>query len=324
MNKNIAVAVIGTGKWGQNLVKTFAELGVLAAITDCDEVLGRTLAKHYNVDFYSDLAALLQSNIAAVAIATPVFSHFDIAKQALLANKDVFVEKPMTMEVAQAEQLIRLAAEKSAICMVGHLLLYQPAVQFIKDFLAAGKLGKIYSFRQTRRSLGTIRKQENVLYSFGVHDLAVLDYLVAEPVNTILGVSQTIISAGIEDEMSLHLRYPSGIQAHLCLSWLWPIKERNLMVLGERGALRFDELTQQVIYYQNYGNPDSSITQKGHEVVFEDATAPLKLELQHFLDCVATRKTPRSDALQGKEVVKLMADIMKVQEKANEYRLSRT
>lgn len=311
MSQNLSVAVVGAGKWGQNLINCFAKLGVLTAIVESDEVRGRALANSYQVSYYQNIEDVLQEAIPAIAIATPVFSHHEMAKKALLAKKDVFVEKPMTTSVQEAEELIELADKNQCILMVGHLLLYQPAISFIKAFLTDGTLGKIYSLRQVRRGLGTIRVQENVLYSLGVHDIAVLNYLLAQPVNNILVSSQTLISEGIEDDMTVHLHYSSGTQAHLHLSWLWPIKDRQLMILGEKGALHFDEIRQEVTFHQQFANKDATVTQKGQTVVFSDSTPPLTLELQHFLDCIISRQVPISSGYQGREVVKLMDEIMR-------------
>lgn len=318
---NKTVAVVGAGKWGQNLLKTFSELGVLAAVVDSNVEIGQQLAELYQVNFFSNIDEMLQQSIDAVAIATPVFTHFELAKKALLANKDVFVEKPLTTNAEEADTLIELAKQREKILMVGHLLLYQPGIQFIKEFIDAGKLGALYSFRQMRRSLGKIRTEENVLYSFGVHDLAVLHYLVKDQIDAIIASSQSIISQGIVDDMTIHLHYRSGIQAHLHLSWIWPVKDRQLMILGEKGALHFDENSQQVTYYQHYGNTDASVTQNGYEVLFNDDSRPLTLELAHFLDCIQTRQQPKSDGHQGKDVVQLMDRIMQVHEKINDKEL---
>ncbi len=314
MKFNQTVAVVGAGKWGQNLVKTFSDLGALAAIVELEEERGLTLASGYQVPFYRRIESLLATDIQAVAIATPVFSHFDMAKKALLAKKDVFVEKPMTTTLEEADELISLAKKNNCILMVGQLLLYQPAIQFIKDFLAANRLGNIFSFTQVRRSLGTIRKEENVLYSLGVHDLAVLHYLIPDKIKHITTHCQEVISKDIADSMSIHFHYSSGIQAHIHLSWLWPIKDRQLMILGQKGALHFDEIKQEVIYYQHFGNQDRTITAGGYDKIFSDSTAPLKLELEHFLECIKNRSNPRSCGELGREVVALMSKIMEADE----------
>lgn len=319
MNKHIAIAVVGAGKWGVNLIRTFAQLGVLAAIVEKDTEKGYALAREYKVDYYQDIEDMLVRDIDAVAVATPVYSHYEIAKQVLLAKKDVFVEKPLATNAAQAQELVQLADESNLVLMVGHLLLYQPAITFIKETLLTGKIGQAFSLTQVRRSLGTIRKEENVLFSLGVHDLAVLDYLVQDEVDRIIVSSQCIISEQIADDMSVHLHYRSGVQAHLQLNWLWPYKERQLIILGEKGALLFNELQQEVSYCQNFGNKDGTVTQKGHDVIFSDQTPPLTLELQHFLECCEHRTIPRSCGRQGHQVIQQMCQIMQQERFSYEF-----
>lgn len=306
------VIVIGGGRWGKNLIRTFYELGALRGIAEAHEGLREELQAQYpNVEFYASHDEVLKTDVEAVAIATPVSTHFKLAKAALEAGKDVFVEKPMTETEAEGRELVELAKVNGRILMVGHLLLYQPAIQFIRSFIEEGKLGEVYAYHQVRRNLGTIRTHENVLYSLGVHDVAVLDYLIGETPVSIKAQGQDITSEGIADELTAHCVYPSGVQAHLTLSWLWPVKDRHLMVLGEKGALYFDELAAKVTFLKNHGNPDATITQGGEEVVFEGSAQPLTLELQHFLDCVDSRELPKSHGEQGANVVGLMEKMNK-------------
>lgn len=319
MHSKPAIAVIGAGKWGQNLIKTLAQSGNLRAIADPD-VNKKELAQAYQVPFYTEVESLLATSIDAVVIATPVSTHFEVATKALLAKKDVFVEKPITQTADEAAELMQLAHINDRILMVGHLLLYQPAIRFIKGFIEEGKLGEIFSYRQIRRSLGTIRLEENVLYSLGVHDLAVLHYLNDEPLKRIIASAQHVLSTEIADEMNIHFSYESGKQAHLHLNWLWPIKDRQLMILGEKGALHFDELQQEVIFHQNYGTRNAVI-QKGSEIIFVDKTPPLSLELAHFIECITTRRQPISCGRQGHDVVALMAKIMEAEKRSHDTEL---
>ncbi len=306
------VAVIGGGNWGKNLIRTFYELGVLQAVAEANDELREGLAKQYSdITFYTSHEEVLASNIEAVAIATPVFTHFELAKQALQAGKDVFVEKPMTETEEGARVLKDLADSLGRVLMVGHMLLFQPAMSFIKQFIIDGKLGRVFAYHQTRKNLGTIRTRENALFSLGVHDVAVLDYLVGEEPMSVQSQGQQVTTKGVEDEVTLHIAYPSGVQAHLYLSWLWPYKERHLMVQGEKGALFFDELNAKVTWLKNHGNADATVTTGGAEVVFEGADKPLTLELQHFLECLETRELPRSHAEQGRRVVDIMEKTMK-------------
>lgn len=311
MEAKITIGVIGAGKWGKNIIKTLFQLGALSGIAEANSELRNSIQAQYpTIPTFDSHQQLLASDMAAVAIATPVFTHFEIAKEAILAGKDVFVEKPMTVNRSESDELVALALSKNKILMVGHMLLYQPAIQFIKQFIAEGRLGRLFSLRQVRRNLGTIRTQENALYSLGVHDLAVLNYLVDEPVVHSLSTGHAITTPQIEDDMSIHLTYQSGIQAHLHVSWLWPFKDRQLMILAEKGALHYDELTHTVTYHQRHGNSDASITDGGEEIIFQGSGEPLNLEMEHFIDCVLHRKTPVSHGQQGAEVVGLIESIL--------------
>lgn len=307
-DSKLKIGVIGAGRWGRNIIRTLHQLGVLAAIAEGNESTHADLAQQYpDVTLFANHEDLLaESSIQAVAIATPVVTHFAVARDALIANKDVFVEKPMTMHADQGRQLVSLARERDRVLMVGHMLLYQPAIQFIKSFIDAGKLGRVYSLRQVRRNLGTIRTNENALFSLGVHDLAVLNYLVGEPVIEFQHSEQQITSPDIADDMTVHLKYASGVQAHLHVNWLWPVKDRQLMILGEKGALHYDELAHKVTLHNAHGNADATITNEGSEVVYEGDSQPLNLEMEHFIDCVVSRKHPISPGEQGVAVVELM------------------
>ncbi|EYB68152.1 hypothetical protein DEIPH_ctg026orf0056 [Deinococcus phoenicis] len=304
------IGAIGAGRWGRNVVATLDGLGVLAAVAEPDEALRAAVhARHPGAELFAHHLDLLERPLDAVAIATPAATHFRIARDALLAGKDVFVEKPMTVSAAEAAELTRLAAGLGRVLMVGHLLLYQPAVQFLRQFLEGGEAGELYALHQVRRNLGTIRQQENALFSLGVHDLAVFAHLVGEAPCGVQAVGQCVTAPGREDEVAVHLRYPGGVQAHLTVSWLWPYKERRLVALATRGALVYDELAQTVTLHRAYGLPDGSVRDEGQELLMQGAGEPLRLELQHFTECVRTRGTPRSDGAQGLAVVGLMEQI---------------
>ncbi len=253
-----------------------------------------------------DWQPLLQSDINAVAIATPVPTHHAIAKAFLEAGKDVFVEKPMTFTVAEAEDLVATAKAGGRVLMVGHLLLYQPAVHWLKEYLDGGKLGQIYSLHQERMKLGRARAVENVLWSLGVHDVAVLLYLVgAAPASTSFS-GHCGLQAEIEDDTYLHMEFPGGIKAHLHNSWLWPENRRRLTVVGEKGMLVYDEIAQNITLHRKIIDAELQNCDGGDEVVFEGSGQPLKLEMEHFIDCIKTRATPRSDGQNGLEVVRVL------------------
>ena len=304
------ISVIGVGRWGKNIVKTLFELNALAAVVERNEIVRDRLVKEYpTVPIYNSVETLLNHVNSAVVIATPVNTHYEIAKHLLYANRDIFIEKPMATTAMECAELNRLAEEKQRIIMVGHVLLFQPAIPFIKEYVAQGSLGKIHALYQVRRNLGIIHSHENALYSLATHDLAVLDYLINEPVACIKSIGQSITAPGIEDDVSIHLTFVSGIQAHLHVTWLWPIKDRHLTILGEKGALCFNEIEQTVTHHHYVVNQDRTITQNRQEIVFASNEQPLKLEMQHFMHCLRTRQTPRSFGLQSQRVVELMERI---------------
>ncbi|NPV81869.1 MAG: Gfo/Idh/MocA family oxidoreductase [Firmicutes bacterium] len=307
MNSDIKVAVIGSGNWGKNLVRNFRALGALGAIVETDAGLRAKLADEYSgIPLYDDYRDVWATDIPAVVIATPAATHYAIAREALLAGKDVFVEKPMTLSAAEAEDLVRIAQQEKRILMVGHLLLYEPAVGFIKEYLEAGKLGTLYSLHQERLNLGRVRTIENVLWSLAVHDIAVFLYLVEEKPTQVTASGHCILQPGIEDDVYLHLEFPEGMHAHLHTSWLWPEKTRRLVLVGSEGMMVYDELSHSVTLHHKGIHLDLSNHDDGSEIMFQGDGEPLAIECQHFLDCVAARKAPLSDGHSGVEVVRVM------------------
>jgi predicted dehydrogenase len=302
------IAVIGAGQWGKNVVRTFAELGALVAVAEASAAIRADVGASYpEVPFYSSYDSILTNEaIEAVAIATPVATHFAIAREALLAGKDVFVEKPMTLYAEEARELHRLARKMGRILMVGHLLLYQPAIQWIKQYFVSGELGEVYSLHQQRAKLGRVRTVENVLWSLGVHDVAVLLHLVGEEPVQVAVHGQRVLQREIEDDVHLHLTFQNGVQAHLHTSWLWPEQERRLVVIGSRGMLVYDELQQTVTLHRKTIEGDLSARDAGSEVVFAGHAEPLRVECEHFLACIANRETPLSDGENGIAVISVI------------------
>ena len=305
------VAVIGAGNWGRNLVRNFDELGVLAAIAEASEETRRQLAELYPAAaLFSNHRPLLEDlEIDAVAVATPAPVHFEVSRAALQAGKDVFVEKPVTLCAQEAETLVELAEREGRILMVGHLLLYQPAIQWIKRKLDEGFLGKLFSLHQERVKLGRARYIENVTWSLGVHDLAVLLYLIDEVPNSVFASGHCGLQEEVEDDVYVHLTFPSGIKAHLHNSWLWPENRRELTIVGERGMLVYDEVNQRVIHHRKSIDADLRNQDFGEEIVFTGSGQPLAIELKHFLDCCETRRQPISNGRNGVSVVSVLERI---------------
>lgn len=303
------VGLIGAGGWGQNLARVLHELGALGGIAEIRPELREQLKALYpDIPVISDYHDLLKSDLPAVAIATPAATHYAITREALHAEKHVFVEKPLALSKAEAEELVALAQKAGKVLMVDHLLLYQPAIRWIKDFIASGSLGEIWSVHQERLNLGKVRTVENVLFSLAVHDVAVLLYLVGKAPEKVKVQGQIILQDGVEDDVYLHLEFPGKLQAHVHASWLWPEKRRRLTIIGSKGMLVYDELNQTVILHRKGVNPDLSNRDEGEEVVFQGKGEPLKLELQDFLECVECGKRPLSDGESAIPVVAVLEE----------------
>jgi predicted dehydrogenase len=305
----MSIAVIGAGNFGKNHVRTLHQLGVLSAVAEASAKLREQLAADYpGLRVHDSHQRLLEDpGISAVTIATPAHTHHEIAKAFMEAGKDVLVEKPMALTVADAKDLQRTAEKHGRILMVGHLLMHQPAVKFIHDFLKAGSLGKVFTLHQERAKLGKVRAVENALWSLGVHDVAVLLHLVGEQPDHVSAFGHRGLQPNIEDDLYVHLSFPSGIKATLHNSWLWPEDSRILRVIGEKGMVVYHEKENKVTLFRKTVDGTLNHTDdKEGEVLFHGAAEPLKLELQHFLDCVKHRSTPISDGRNGIEVIRVL------------------
>jgi predicted dehydrogenase len=292
----VSVAQLGLGAWGANLVRNIEALAELRWICDSSEARLAPFARRYpNARATPSIAEVLADPaLEAVVIATPVPSHHALAKQALEAGKHVFVEKPPAMRAAEMEELVALADERGLVLMPGHLLLYHPGVRKLKQLVTSGELGEVLCIYGNRQNLGTIRKDENALWSLGVHDLSVILHLVDEEPSEAWARGNAFLNPGVEDVVFCFLRFPSGKIAHLHLSWLDPHKMRKLTVVGRDKMAVFDdmELERKVtIYEKGPAKPAQTFgewqTRTGDILSPKIATdEPLRLELEHFLRLV--------------------------------------
>lgn len=309
------VAVIGAGAWGKHLIRNLSELGALAAVVDpSSEKCSEYAAQYPDITTHEDYREALDSEYNAVVIATPVTLHHEMAKAALEADKDVFVEKPMTYTSAEAEELVDLAAKQERVLMVGHLLLYQPAITWIMDYVHEGRLGTLYSVHQERLGLGRARPVENVLWDSGVHDIAVLLSLVGAGPTAVRASGHRIVQPTVEDDVHVHLEFPKGVRANLHTSWLWPETRRELVVRGSGGMLLYDEVEQTVTLHRKGIAPDLQNLDEGSEVVYRGHGEPLKLEVQHFLDRMQDREEPLSSGKSALQVIRVLEQVSKMVE----------
>ncbi len=308
------VAIVGAGAWGKNLVSTLNKLGSLGPVAEASQGLRDKMAETYpGIELRTDYTELLRDpDVTAVAIATPAHTHHGIAKALLEAGKDVFVEKPMTLVTSESEDLVATAQKHGRILMVGHLLMYQPAIHKVKELIQAGAIGKVFTVHQQRSKLGRARAVENVLWSFGVHDVAVLLDLVGEAPSDVQVSGHCGLQPGIEDDVYLHLTFPGGVKAHLHNSWLWPDVARWLIVVGSEGMLVYSETGQKVTLHKKKIDAALANVDQGEEVVFNGSGEPLMLEMKHFMSCCETRTLPLSDGQNGLEVVRVLAQAEKL------------
>ena len=307
------VAVIGHGYWGKNLARNFHQLNALAAICDSSDAQQQLIAEMYpGVEFTCDYTLLLQrDDIDAVVISTPAATHYALTKLALEHAKDVFVEKPLALSAAQGTELVRLAQERQRILMVGHLLRYHPAVEQLKRLIDSGALGKLYYLYSNRLNLGRFRTEENILWSFAPHDISVLLYLLGETPQSVHAHGGHFLNTHIADTTITVLTFPSGVQAHIFVSWLHPYKEHRLVIVGSDGMAVFADtdpehklkiLRQPVEWRERQPVPKLSEAQP----IPLEPVEPLRIECQHFLDCVATRRTPFTDGAEAVRVLQVL------------------
>lgn len=254
LGEQINLALVGAGHWGKNLARVFFELGILKTICDSSEdVLKKKSAKYPDINTTSSFADILTSqDINAIAIATPAEQHYSLAKESLLAGKHVFVEKPLSMTVVEGNDLVEIAEQQGKTLFVGHVLQYHPAIQAIKNMLQEGKLGKLQYVYSNRLNLGKIRSEENILWSFAPHDISVILSLVGEEPIEVTATGTNILRSEIADTTITNMKFPSGVGAHIFVSWLHPFKEQKLVVIGEHNMVVFDDMAtvdQKLVIY---------------------------------------------------------------------------
>lgn len=307
------IAVIGCGYWGKNLVRNFHALDSLHTICDCDDQNLEKVGSQYpdarrDIDFERVLA---DEKIRGVVIASPAAMHYSMAKKAIEADKDVFVEKPLSLEVNEGEELVKLAAEKRKILMVGHLLEYHPAILKLKEMVDSGELGKIEYIYSSRLNLGKFRTEENILWSFAPHDISVILMLLDEMPVQVSAHGGQYLNQDIADVTVTTMDFTGGTKAHIFVSWLHPYKEQKLIVIGSEKMAVFDDVVSDdklVVYHHRiewHGKVPVPNRKEAMPVEFM-MEEPLKLECQHFLETIKTREKPRTNGEKGLAVLRVL------------------
>jgi predicted dehydrogenase len=315
------IAVIGAGYWGPNLIRNFAALDEVDGVIACDRDAAR-LAKmrkmFHGIETCSDENEVISNpNVGAIAIATPVSTHFDIAKRAMLAGKHCFIEKPMTSNVAEAEELIELAAKKNLTLFVDHTFVYTGAVRKMKEIVESGRLGDIYYFDSVRINLGLFQHDVNVIWDLAPHDLSIMDYLLSEKPVAVSAIGSCHVGNDLEDIAYLTLEFNNNLIAHFHINWLAPMKIRKTLIGGTKSMIIYDdtETSEKVKVY------DKGIDVTSREGVYKtlvqyrtgdmlspklDQEEALAVATRHFLDCLINNKTPVTDGQAGLNVVRVL------------------
>jgi predicted dehydrogenase len=319
----VRVGVVGLGYWGPNLARNFAALPGCKLSWCCDgeeERWTRLEPLYRSTSFSTRLSDLLEDGeLDAVALATPVPTHGQLAAEVLAAGKHCFVEKPLAQSAAEAESAVKAAAESGKALMVGHLLEYHPGIRLLKETLDSGELGRPLYLYGNRLNLGQLRSEENALWSLGAHDVSVVLALAGEEPVELAARGECYMQEGIEDVVFAFMRFPSGLAAHLHLSWLDPHKERRFTVVGSKRMATFDDMELErklTIYDKGFDEKADSygeyITRAGEIRCPRVPNAePLRLECEHFLECIRTGEPPRSDGESGLRVVRVLEGLQR-------------
>jgi len=316
----INVAVVGAGAWGKNHIRVFSELPKvrLKYVCDSDSSKLAFIKRAYpQVEPVETLKPILEdAEVRGVVVASSAISHYALSREILLSGKDVLVEKPMTLKEKDAEEMLAIAERKGRILMVGHLLIYHPVVDRLKEMIASGELGKIHYIYTQRVNLGVIRQDENALLSFAPHDLSVILHLLQEKPVVASAHGESYIQRGIEDVVFVSLRFSDGKMANVHLSWLDPHKLRKITIVGSKKMAVFDDMEASEklkVYDKGVRSPSYDTYGEYLGLRFGDITIPnvkmvepLRAEAEHFIHCMESREEPKTSGQDGLDVVKIL------------------
>ncbi len=308
----IKVAVVGCGYWGKNLVRNLARLEALGMVCDVTEE-GRAKARELapDVPVVADFESVMRSDVAGVVLATPAASHHALARWALGGSKDVFVEKPLALSYGDGAELVKLADRMGRVLMVGHVLEYHPGVVELLRMVNEGELGRIQYIYSNRLSFGKVRREENILWSFAPHDIAVVLRMMGELPFQVAAAGGSYLQPNVADVTVTNLLFNNGVRAHIHVSWLHPFKEQRFVVIGDRRMASFDDVQKQLLLYDQHVDVDRTgrellaVKRDGERIPYPDAE-PLLLECQAFLEAMASRRPALTDGTSGLRVLQVL------------------
>lgn len=317
----VRIGLVGLGYWGPNLARVFNELSDAELVICCDleeTNLEKVAYLYPKIETTHDVKILFEDgSLDAIVVATSAATHYELAKKALTQGKHVFIEKPLSLEYNQGQELVEIAERKNKVLMVGHLLEYHPAVNTIKNYLIDGLIGQVYYLYSQRLNLGKIRKDENCLWSLAPHDISAMLYLIESEPTEVSAIGASYLRKGIDDVVFVNLVFANRIVANIHISWLDPRKTRTLTIVGDDKMIVFDDMESSEkirIYdrgvdirpdYKAYGE---DLTLRFGDIIIPSfqMKEPLKIECRHFIDCIRENKVPRSDGRDGLRVLKVL------------------
>ncbi len=306
------ICVVGAGYWGKNHIRTLFNLNALGGVVDHDKnILVSSLEKYPNIKKHQNLNDALLSNYDGYIVATPATTHFEIAKQIIKSEKHVLIEKPMTLSISDAEELVALAEKNKVNVLVGHVLLFHPAIIKIKELINKGYIGELQYIYSNRLNLGKVRTQENVFWSLAPHDIAIFQYLTGSNPKKVNAKGSTFLQEGIPDSTLTQFEYDNNIRGHIFVSWLHPFKEHRLVVIGSEAMISFDDslIDKPLKLYSKKIDLKSGVPEKIDgpvEIIPFQKKMPLEIELEYFLDHLMDKKLEISNIYHGLEVVKIL------------------
>lgn len=310
------ICVIGGGRWGQNHIRTLFQMGNLAGIVEANQARLDELLEEYPVKGFTELDDAIQQEFDGYIVATPAETHYPVGKKLLEQGLNVLIEKPMALSSEQSKELVQLAGQKNTRLMVGHVLLFHPAIKRIKEVIDSGRIGRLYYIYSNRLNMGTVRTEENVFWSFAPHDISILDYFIGSPAIKIEAKGAKFLQDKIFDAAMAQFTYPGNVHAHIFVSWLHPFKEHRLVVVGSQGMVSFDDasLEKNILYYNKRidwvdGKPVK--VEQPDEIITYEKGMPLTEELKYFIDNL-DKTIEVAGGKTGYEVVKVLETVQEL------------
>ncbi|MCK9303673.1 MAG: Gfo/Idh/MocA family oxidoreductase [Bacteroidales bacterium] len=308
------ICVVGGGRWGKNHINTLHNMGCLAAIVETNAArLSEFLHKYPDIQGYTNIEDAIKAHYDGYTVAIPAEKHYETGKKILEAGLNLLMEKPMTLKVAESEELCEIAKKNSVTLMVGHVLLFHPAIIKIKKLIDEGKIGELYYLYSTRLNFGTVRTEESVFSSFAPHDISVLNYLIGKKAVNMQAKGAKFLQSKVYDTTMTQLEYPDNVHAHIFVSWLHPFKEQRIVVIGSKGMISFDDATKdKELHFYNkhidFENGQPVKIENPDEIIEYESKMPLEEELKYFVANLG-KHLGKNSGEDGLEVVRILTEV---------------